>query len=602
MQSSDIRERLAALRDHMRGEGIAACIVPTGDYHLSEYVADHFKTRKYITGFSGSAGTAVITLDDAGLWTDSRYYLQAGMQLADTGITLYKAQEPATPSIPLWLRKQLHSGDVVGTDGRIISCSTYDAWKTELGLDQIVLRDDYDPFTELWTDRPALPCHPAYELDLAYTGQSRADKLSDLRADMERLHADFFFLAKMDDICWLLNLRGDDVHCNPVVLSFLLVGHDQAVLFAQEEEFSAELRDSLAADGVSLLPYDAAGDKLAQLPPESSVWLSLQTVSAGLRNRVPSDVRIVDRTNPTILRKAIKNETEQECARLAHRKDGAAVTRWIRWVKQSVAAGDTVTEISAAEKLHEFRAEQEHFIEDSFDPIIGYGPHGAIVHYFATPESDIPLEPHGLLLADSGGQYLEGTTDITRTFALGPVSEEERRMFTAVLRGHIALASAVFPRGINGGNLDCLAHGPLWQMRLDYGHGTGHGVGQLLNVHEGPQVFHWTFNGITRTCPAFQPGMITSDEPGFYAEGAFGIRHENLLLCVADEKTAFGDFLKFEPLTMVPFDREAIDPSLMTGPELAWLNAYHQEVYEKVAPFLNEEERAWLAEATAPIA
>ncbi|MBQ6622557.1 MAG: aminopeptidase P family protein [Mogibacterium sp.] len=600
MSTTQTPERIRSLRERMASEHIDALIIPTGDYHLSEYCAPFFGARKYITGFTGSAGTAVITQKEAGLWTDSRYYLQAEKQLEGTGIVLYRMQEPGVPAIPNWLAGRLQAEQTVAFDGRLVSCRTFDQWKKKLDRHGIRLRDDCDLVGAIWEDRPALPMNPVFDYDIAYAGRSRAEKLAEIREDMRKAEADYLFLSGLSDIAWLLNLRGSDVHCNPVFLAFLLMDANYVYLFAQEDAFSPELVKKLEADGIRLEAYDAVLGVLSELPTGSAIWLSSAENSCGLRNAVSKKSLLIDRPSPTGMHKAVKNETEQAGTRQAHLRDGVAVTKWIFWLKQQVGKAE-ITEISAAEKLYEFRAEQDLFMGNSFDPIIGYGPHAAIVHYFATAESDVPLQPSGLLLADTGGQYLDGTTDITRTIALGPLTDEERRMFTAVLRGHIALASAVFPEGVTGSNLDVLAHLPLWNMGKDYGHGTGHGVGHFLNVHEGPNHFHWNDRGARGKTPAMQAGMITSDEPGYYEAGSFGIRHESLLLCVNLEETAFGKFLGFEELTLVPFDRDAIDPEQLTHEERAYLDRYHQTVFESLSPYLEPSERAWLEKATRPL-
>ena len=599
MDARTIIERIEKLRALMAEGGISAVIVPTGDYHMSEYCAPYFRTREYITGFDGSAGTAVITMDDAGLWTDSRYYIQAEQQLGGTGIDLYK-MEPGVPSVTEFLKSHLKCGETVAFDGRIISCSTYEKWSSELLPAGIKVDAGRDPAGEIWEDRPALPCDPAFEYDIKYAGVSRAEKIALIRQDMEEQGADALFIASLSDIAWLLNLRGNDVHCNPVFLSYILVDQKQIRLFTQREAFSAELADKLAAESISIESYFGAAEALAALEDGTSLWLSSAGVSSSLKNAVNEGVRIIDLPEPTAMRKAVKNSVEQECARSAHVKDGVAVTKWIYWLTQNVGRMK-ISEISAAEKLHELRAEQDLFMGDSFDPIIAYGEHAAIVHYSASPETDAELEPHGLLLADTGGQYLDGTTDITRTFALGPLTEEERTMFTAVLRGHIDLAMAVFREGCNGQNLDILAHLALWSMCRDYGHGTGHGIGQFLNVHEGPNSIFWDTRRSKKASPAFCPGMITSDEPGYYEAGGFGIRHESLLLCREHCETEFGKFLSFDEITLVPFDLSAVIPEMLTYEEKDYLNRYHQTVFETISPLLEPGEAAWLREATRSI-
>lgn len=591
---------LDALRKLMENAGVDAYIVPTGDFHMSEYVADHFKTREYITGFTGSAGTAVITQDAAGLWTDSRYYLQAAQQLCGSGITLYKMQEPDVPSITDHLKSCLSAGQTVAFDGRIVSCSTFDQWKKELDPAGILLCEDLDLVGPLWEDRPARPANPAFELELTYAGRSRVEKLTDVRKKMAEEQADALFLSELSDIAWLLNIRGNDVRCNPVVFSYLLLTQDQVTFYAQNTAVSDELSASLSKDGIVISDYDSVACGLRSLPPHTKLWLPSGETSCYLRSCVPQEVHLIDKASPTILMKAVKNPTEQENSRIAHLRDGVAVTKWIYWLKENIKK-ETITELTAAEQLYRFRSEGAHFMGNSFDPIIAYGDHAAIVHYSATADTDIPLQPYGLLLADTGGQYPEGTTDCTRTIALGPLTEEEKTMYTAVLRGHIRLAAAVFRYGLNGANLDYLAHSPLWEIGKDYNHGTGHGVGSFLNVHEGPNQIHWAMNGNRPTTPAFEEGMITSDEPGYYEAGSFGIRLESLLLCLKGQKTEYGQFMLFEELTLIPFDLDAVDPAQMTAEEKDFLNAYHQNVYQSLAPHLTAEEKDWLRQATRAI-
>ena len=609
-----IPQRLAALRSVMKEKGVYACLIPTDDFHLSEYVGDYFKCRKYITGFTGSAGTAVILLDEAGLWTDGRYFLQAADQLEGSSITLYRMGEPGVPSILEFLEQKLPAGAVLAFDGRCVSAAGADELEERLSSKSIQLMKSEDLAGEIWTDRPALSCEPAWELPVEYAGKSRKQTISELRTTLARKKVDFHIITSLDDIAWLLNIRGSDVHCNPVVLSYLILSQDQLLLFAGEKAFSPELKNALMQDGVSLLPYGEVYSCAQKLPENARILLNRKKVNSLLVASLPKTASILDEENPVLLAKAVKNETEIRHMREAHIKDGAALTRFIYWLKKTVRdGGETVclesgeqkkvpvTELSAEKKLYELRSMQEHFLGNSFDPIISYGSHAAIVHYSATEESNIPLEPRDMVLADTGGQYLEGTTDVTRTIVLGPVTEEEKKYFTAVLRGHLNLGSARFLHGCTGQNLDILARGPLWDMGEDYNHGTGHGVGYLLNVHEAPNGFRWKPVPERNDRAVLEAGMITSDAPGYYRAGAFGIRHENLILCQEAEKTGSGQFLCFDYLTMVPFDREGIDPSLMTGKELDSLNAYHERVWETISPYLEGEERDWLREVTLPL-
>ena len=594
-----IKQKLNALRILMKEKKIDAYLVATDDFHGSEYVGDYFKCRKYITGFTGSAGTAIITQDMAGLWTDGRYFIQAADQLRDTTIELFKSGEPGVPTVHQFLNDKLEEGMCLGFDGRTVSAREAEELQELLQEKHITFSVNDDLIGEIWEDRPALSCEPVMELDIRWTGKSRADKIAEIREQMKAKEADTFILTSLDDIAWLLNIRGNDIHCCPVVLSYLVMMENELRLYANAAAFSEEIRSNLEADGVKIYPYDDVYSYVQSISSDKKVLLSRANVNSRLVSNIPSEVTILDEPNLTLLPKAVKNETEMENERIAHIKDGVAVTKFIHWLKKNVTR-TTITELSTAEKLYQFRSEQEHFLGDSFDPIIAYGTHAAIVHYSATEATDIPLEARGMVLADTGGHYLEGTTDITRTIVLGPVTAKEKKFFTVVLRGNLNLAAAKFKYGCTGLNLDYLARGPLWELGEDYNHGTGHGVGYLLNVHEGPNSFRWK-NLPGNPAPVLEEGMITSDEPGYYLENEFGIRHENLVLCKKAEKTSFGQFMCFEPLTMVPFDLEGINPEEMTERERKLLNDYHQKVYTTISPYLDEEEKEWLKQATREI-
>lgn len=583
----------------MKEKKIDAYLVPTDDFHGSEYVGDYFKCRKYITGFTGSAGTAIITQDMAGLWTDGRYFIQAADQLRDTTIELFKSGEPGVPTVHQFLNDKLQEGMCLGFDGRTVSAREAEELQELLQEKHITFSVNDDLIGEIWEDRPVLSCEPVMELDVRWTGKSRADKIAEIREQMKAKEADTFILTSLDDIAWLLNIRGNDIHCCPVVLSYLVMMENELRLYANAAAFSEEIRSNLEADGVKIYPYDDVYSYVQSISSDKKVLLSRANVNSRLVSNIPSEVTILDEPNLTLLPKAVKNETEMENERIAHIKDGVAVTKFIHWLKKNVTRTN-ITELSTAEKLYQFRSEQEHFLGDSFDPIIAYGTHAAIVHYSATEATDIPLAARGMVLADTGGHYLEGTTDITRTIVLGPVTAKEKKFFTAVLRGNLNLAAAKFKYGCTGLNLDYLARGPLWELGEDYNHGTGHGVGYLLNVHEGPNSFRWK-NLPGNPAPVLEEGMITSDEPGYYLENEFGIRHENLVLCKKAEKTSFGQFMCFEPLTMVPFDLEGINPEEMTERERKLLNDYHQKVYTTISPYLDEEEKEWLKQATREI-
>lgn len=583
----------------MKEKKIDAYLVATDDFHGSEYVGDYFKCRKHITGFTGSAGTAIITQDMAGLWTDGRYFIQAADQLRDTTIELFKSGEPGVPTVHQFLNDKLEEGMCLGFDGRTVSAREAEELQELLQKKHITFSVNDDLIGEIWEDRPVLSCEPVMELDIRWTGKSRADKIAEIREQMKAKEADTFILTSLDDIAWLLNIRGNDIHCCPVVLSYLVMMENELRLYANAAAFSEEIRSNLEADGVKIYPYDDVYSYVQSISSDKKVLLSRANVNSRLVSNIPSEVTILDEPNLTLLPKTVKNKTEMENERIAHIKDGIAVTKFIHWLKKNVTR-TTITELSAAEKLYQFRSEQEHFLGDSFDPIIAYGTHAAIVHYSATEATDIPLAARGMVLADTGGHYLEGTTDITRTIVFGPVTAKEKKFFTAVLRGNLNLAAAKFKYGCTGLNLDYLARGPLWELGEDYNHGTGHGVGYLLNVHEGPNSFRWK-NLPGNPAPVLEEGMITSDEPGYYLENEFGIRHENLVLCKKAEKTSFGQFMCFEPLTMVPFDLEGINPEEMTERERKLLNDYHQKVYTTISPYLDEEEKEWLKQATREI-
>lgn len=593
-----VRERIAALREKMQDRKIDAYLVPTDDFHASEYVGEYFKCRKYITGFTGSAGTAVILQDMAGLWTDGRYFIQAAAQLEGTGVELFKMGEPGVPTVHKFLEEKLGDGMCLGFDGRTVNAKEAVELEKILGKKGAFLSVDYDLIGEVWEDRPALSCEPVMELDVKWAGESRADKCARIRKAMEEKGADAFVLTSLDDIAWLLNIRGGDVHCCPVVLSYLVMTKTEIRLFANEKAFPAEVQTVLLKDGVTLLPYDDIYAYVKTFTKEMTVLLCKKKVNSRLVSNIPEGVTVLDEENLTLLPKAVKNPVEVENERIAHIKDGVALTKFIYWLKRNVGK-IPVTELSAEEKLYSFRMQQENFIDNSFDPIISYGVHAAINHYSATPDTDIAIEPGNFVLADTGGHYYEGTTDTTRTIVMGTVNDEQKKYFTAVLRGMLNLGNAKFRYGCTGVNLDYLARGPLWELGKDFNHGTGHGVGYLLNVHEGPNSFRWKV--IPGNNAVLEEGMITSDEPGYYVENEYGIRHENMIVCKKAEKTEFGQYMCFESLTMVPFDLDAVVPEQMTARERELLNDYHAQVYEKISPYLNEEEKEWLKDATRAI-
>lgn len=590
-----ITERLARLRREMAQRGMDGYVVVTDDFHGSEYVGDFFKARAYLSGFTGSAGTLVVLPDRAALWTDGRYFLQAAEQLAGSTIELMRMGQPGVPAIGAFLAQHLPEGGVLGFDGRTVSSSFAGTLEKALEAKHIRFAGGEDLVDAVWPDRPALSDRPVWEL--TGCGLSREEKLAKLREKMAAEDAAYLLLTSLTEIAWALNLRGGDVACTPVFLSFLLIGREDAQLCIQPQAVPADIVEKLTACGVTLRPYGAIYDLLRALPAGTRVMADSATANYRIMESL-SHAEVLDQPSPAVLMKACKTQEETDGFRAAHIKDGAALCRFLYWLKTRIGE-EPMTELSAAARLAAFRAEQPDFLDLSFDTIAGYGPHGAIVHYDPTPETDVPLHPEGLLLVDSGAHYRQGTTDVTRTIALGPVTQEEKRMFTLVLKGHLALAAARFPHGATGENLDVLARLPLWEQGLDYNHGTGHGVGFILSVHEGPQSFRWRSTDGRRI--PLEEGMVISNEPGYYEAGKFGIRHENLVLVRAGETTDYGQFMYLEPLTMAPFDRDAIDVSLLTEAELAQLNGYHRLVYDTVAPLLPAEEQAWLAQATAPL-
>ena len=588
--NSTINNRIAALRAHIAQEQIQAFIIPSTDPHLSEYVAPHWQSREWISGFTGSAGTVVVTAKDAGLWTDSRYFLQAARQLEGTCITLYKEMLPETPNIPEFLSAHLQEGDCVGIDGKMFSAEEVEHLQKELKKSGIRIKSIADPIQLLWTDRPAMPLAPAFVYDTKYAGMSFTEKLPAVRQAMEAAGADSLLLSALDEIAWLLNIRGNDVHCNPVVVSYLLIEKDKVNYFVQPQKVTPELTEYFNVNGISVHPYEEIGDYLNSFNAHSILMNPAKTNYA-IYSAIRPGCLIINGASPVALLKAIRNKQEIAGIHAAMQRDGVALVKFLKWLDEAVPAGKE-TEISVDKKLHTFRAAQPLYMGESFDTIAGYKEHGAIVHYEATPETDVTLKSEGFLLLDSGAQYLDGTTDITRTIALGPLTEEEKTDYTLILKGHIALAMAVFPEGTRGAQLDVLARMPIWKERMNYLHGTGHGVGHFLNVHEGPQSIRMNENPV-----ALQPGMVTSNEPGVYKAGSHGISTENLVLTVPAGEGMFGKYLKFETLTLCPICRKGIIKELLTAEEIGWLNDYHRTVYEKLSPDLNNDEREWLKEA-----
>ncbi|HEX7324738.1 MAG TPA: aminopeptidase P family protein [Rhodanobacteraceae bacterium] len=599
MPHSPIPHRIAALRNAMQQRGIAACIVPTADPHLSEYLPDHWTARKWLSGFTGSAGTLIVTPTFAGLWTDSRYFSQAERQLAGSGIELVKLVVPHAAEHVEWLCRTVQHGDKVACAADMLSLASERTLRTQLAQVGATLVEDDLP-AQLWQERPPLPHAAIYAHPPQYAITTRAQKLADVRKAMTARGASHHLVSALDEIAWVLNLRGADVDYNPVFLAHLLLDAQHATLFVDAAKLDAPLQAALAADGVTLAPYAAAADVLAKLPHDATLLLAPTQVSAALAHALPQSVRLIEAPGPISAAKARKGAAELEHVREAMRRDGVALVRGARWVEQQLKAGQPVSELDVDAKLRELRSQQPGFVSESFATIAGYEANAALPHYSATPEAFSRLQPRGMLLIDSGAQYLGGTTDITRVWALGETTAEQRRDVTLVLKGVIGLSRAKFPRGASGQQLDALARAPIWAAGIDYGHGTGHGVGYCLNVHEGPQAIRPPRSA--QHLEALDVGMITSIEPGIYKPGRHGVRIENLAATVMAGGGEFGDFLAFETLTLCPIDTRLLDASLLNRDELAWLDAYHAIVRERIAPLLDDPaDRAWLDARCAPL-
>ena len=595
-----IRDRIAAFRERMKAEHFAVVIVPTADSHASEYIADHFKTRQWLSGFTGSAGTMVVGLEESALFVDGRYFIQAEHQLEGSGVTLMRMGTAGTPTLEEYVASLLRENDALGMDFGVVSERFAENMREKAAMKGALLRDTGDWFCDLWKDRPALPQDKAFILEEKYAGRSVQDKIAAIRKVMSERGAKLHVLNVLDDIAWILNVRGGDVLNTPVVMSYLVIGEKHVNWFVDENKVDDAMRSALRDAGVNIRGYDEIIPALKGLEPDVPVLADASKLTAALMDALER-AEMIRGENPSTYMKSIKNDVELENLRRVHVKDGVAVTRLMYWLKQNVGKLP-MTEISVSDKLLDFRKEQEHFISPSFNTICAYRANAAMMHYSATPESDAKLEPRDLLLIDSGGQYLEGTTDITRTFALGEVTDEQKKHFTAVLCSVLNLANAKFLHGMTGIGLDILARGPIWDMGIDYRCGTGHGVGYLLSVHEGPNGFRW-YKAATRSEDTVQePGMVTTDEPGVYIEGSHGIRTENELVCRKLEENEYGQFLGFETLTCVPIDLDAVVPEQMSPRQRGWLNEYHVFVRETLLPLMpNEEEREWLRHATRAI-
>lgn len=586
-----ISKRIHALRMTFNANAVRGFIIPSTDPHLSEYVAPHWESREWITGFTGSAGTAVILKDQAGLWTDSRYFLQAEQQLEGSGITLYKEMLQGVPSIPEFICQHLRPGESISIDGKMFSAFQVEEMQKELASYNLRVDIFGDPLQTIWEDRPSMPLAPAFVYDIQYAGKSCAEKIAQIRAELTRKNSYALLLPTLDEIAWVLNLRGSDVHYNPVVTSYLLICQDRIIFFISPEKVTPEVAAYLKEQHVELRDYDEIESYLQAFEGES-ILVDPKKTNYAVYASIHPQCRIIRSESPVTLLKAIRNEQEIAGIHAAMQRDGVALVKFLKWLEEAVPS-ETETELSVDRKLHEFRAAQPLYMGESFDTIAGYQAHGAIVHYSATPESNATLRPKGFLLLDSGAQYLDGTTDITRTIALGELTDEEKTDYTLILKGHIALAMAKFPAGTRGTQLDVLARMPIWNRGMNFLHGTGHGVGHFLNVHEGPQSIRMNENPVV-----LQPGMVTSNEPGVYKAGSHGVRTENLTLVCKDQDGMFGEYFKFETITLCPICKKGIIKEMLTREEVEWLNDYHQTVYEKLSPNLNTAEKAWLQEAT----
>ncbi|MFR9003887.1 MAG: aminopeptidase P family protein [Parabacteroides merdae] len=594
---TNIPERIAALREAMKQHKIDAYIIPTSDPHMSEYPADCWKYREWISGFTGSAGTVIITADKAGLWTDSRYFLQASTQLEGTGIELFKMMLPETPTIPAFLTHELKEGQTVGLNGETYSLADARSLKKALAEKEIKLNTNASLIDPIWKERPAIPEAPMFEMPVELSGKSTEDKLIDINKMLHKAGADCTILSALDEVAWTFNIRGTDVAYNPVVISYAFVSEKESVLFVNPKKIPAEIAEHLKKEGVTLADYGMLATFLSRLPERTRVFIDSKRTNVAIYNALPKSSILIEGISPANHLKSIKNEAEIKGFRNAVLKDGIAMTKFYFWLEKMLKAGEKVTELSAAAKLTALRSEQPQYVMDSFASISSYGPHGAVVHYSPTPETDTELKTDSLYLLDSGAQYLDGTTDITRTIALcDEPSEQMKKDFTRALKGTIGIAKCKFPAGIRGCLIDAFARKALWDAGINYLHGTCHGIGHCLNVHEGPQSIRMEENPVI-----LEPGMVMSDEPAMYRPGEYGIRTENMILIREDSETEFGKFLGFETLTLCYIDTKLVIPSMLSVREHAWLNKYHQMVYDLVSPHLNEEEKAWLKEKTAEI-
>jgi Xaa-Pro aminopeptidase len=593
-----VPERLSALRKCMEEKNIDVYVVPTADFHQSEYVGEHFKARKFITGFSGSAGTAVITKTEARLWTDGRYFIQAAAQLEGTTVELMKMGEPGVPEMNAYIEEVLKEGETLGFDGRVVSVGEGEGYVAIAEKKNAKVNYQVDLIDEIWEDRPVLSEEPAFDLDVKYAGETVAGKLTRIREEMKKAGTNVHVVSTIDDICWTLNIRGNDIDFFPLVLSYGIITMDSFELYIDERKLDDELKAKLAKDGVRLHPYNDIYEDVKKFGSDVVAMVDPGKLNYALFNNIPENVKTIEKRNPAILMKAIKNPVEIENIRKAQIKDSVAHVRFMKWLKENVGKMK-ITEMSASDKLDEFRAEMGNFIRPSFEPISSFGEHGAIVHYTSSPETDVELKEGQLFLTDTGAGFYEGSTDVTRTYALGEVPQIMKDHFTLVAISNLQLGSAKFLEGSTGMILDILARKPFWDRDLNFNHGTGHGVGYLLNIHEGPAGFRWKYRkGETEV---LQEGMVITDEPGIYIEGSHGIRLENELLTCKGTLNEYGQFMYFEAITLIPMDLDAINPDIMTQEDKKLLNDYHAKVYEVIAPYLNEEEQEWLKKYTRAI-
>lgn len=595
-----IKERIENLRNILNEKEIYAYIIPSSDYHQSEYVSDYFKSREFMSGFTGSAGTLIVTQDEAGLWVDGRYFIQAEEQIKGSNIKLFKMGEENVPTIEEYLIDNMPKNSILGFDGKVISANEGRSYLEKLGFKNIDIEYDNDLVNLLWKDRDILPNEKAFSLDIKYCGESFSSKLNRLREEMKNKKATTHIITTLDDIAWLFNIRGNDVKYNPVVLSYAIITLDNVYLFIDDKKLDENILNELKKENVEIKNYNYIYEFVKEIKENEVVLLDPQKVNYSIYNNIPKNVQKIDMHNPIRDFKCIKNKVEIENIKRSHIKDGVAITKFMYWLKNNVGKID-ISEISATKKLEEFRREQDLFIEPSFSTIAGYREHAAMMHYSATEETDYKLEPSDLFLVDSGGQYYDGTTDITRTFALGELSTDLKRHFTLVVRGMVRLSMAKFLYGCRGYNLDILARGPIWNEDLDYKCGTGHGIGFVLNVHESPNGFRWKVVPEREDSCILEEGMITTNEPGIYIEGSHGIRIENELLTRKQKKNEYGQYMDFEVITLAPIDLDAIDPELMLENEKEYLNRYHNLVYDKISPFLSEKEKQWLKKYTRAI-